>query len=95
MFIGSIIVHADAAGTTDLKFAVGNLGIAYKSGPDAATNSIVFGSGGGTLNGLSIGAVSTVNDAVITVTGTPEPASLSLLGLGGLLLVRRRSSRKA
>jgi MYXO-CTERM domain-containing protein len=95
LYLGSVTILADQVGTTNLKFAVGNLGIGYKSGADAASDLITFGSGGGTVLGSNIGAQSTVADAVITVTGTPEPASLTLLGLGGLLLVRRRSSRKA
>jgi PEP-CTERM motif len=75
------------AGTSNsnIFFKTGNGTISYESGLGGP--SINYGVGDAAVNGAQAGTVSSVADATIVV---PEPASLSLLGLGALSLIARR-----
>lgn len=86
----SFDIQGDAVGATDVFMTISGGGMAY-AGVDGAETFINFGTGDNAI--AAVGSVnpngqSAVADATITVI--PEPASLSLLALGALALVRRR-----
>lgn len=62
-----------------------------------AVGGNLFGATGGTTNAININRIFTMNGfdlngpTVTTTPTVPEPGSLALLGLGGLLLIGRRS----
>jgi hypothetical protein len=107
VYFGQITIKADNPGTTSIYLGVGTSQMGYSAGDDEIVNGQGAGLGYGNVflsptdltNGNQVSGVGSsyaaAADAVITVTGAPEPASLALLGLGGLCLLRRRSSRKA
>jgi hypothetical protein len=89
-YLGSMTVTGLTAGTADLFFAVGQSTISYK-GTSGQETTINFGTGDAAITAATIGAKSTVADATITVlAAVREPASLGLLGLGGMALLARR-----
>lgn len=73
---------------------VGSTNVFIKVGDKTLSNAInadspvFFGAGDASVSGKIVGAVSTLPDATINVI--PEPASLSLLALGALPMLRRR-----
>lgn len=83
-------VQADAVGVTELFLELEGGGMVY-AGVDGANTLATFGAGDDAIvavGSLNPGGRSLLADATITVV--PEPASLSLLALGALALVRRR-----
>jgi hypothetical protein len=88
--LASFTIRGDQIGTTDLFFEVAGGGMAY-SNTDPEDTLAVFGAGNDAINAhgnINLGGRSALADATITVV--PEPASLGLLALGALALVRRR-----
>lgn len=74
---------APGEGITSLSASIGNLLWAQSN---FAPAMVSFGAGA-LVNGGAIGAG---GDTVVTITNIPEPATLSLLGLGAVALIRRR-----
>jgi len=84
--VAEIVVHADAPGVASLWLQSGTATISFKSGKGGP--NINFGTGDASVDPRTAGVRSAVADGTITVL--PEPATLSLLGLGALSLIRRR-----
>ncbi len=83
-------VQADAVGVTELFIEIEGGGMVY-AGVDGEDTLATFGAGDAAISAvgsINPGGRSLLADATITVI--PEPASLSLLALGALALVRRR-----
>ncbi len=88
--LASFTIRADAIGQTELFFEIAGGGLVYAgtANPDILAN---FGTGDDAIaavGSLNPAGRSLLADATITVV--PEPASLGLLALGALALVRRR-----
>ena len=79
------ITAGDATGTTDLHLQVGGQRIGYAPGN---TTDVTFGLGQVASDRTVDGATDSVADATVSVI--PEPATLTLLGLAGLVGLRRR-----
>jgi len=99
VLVGSITFQATAAGTTDIKLAAGqSLIVGNAVATSTGLPNLGFGWGdallpvsvSGTQKYIAAGVVSTLADATVTVNAIPEPATLGLLALGGLALIRRR-----
>lgn len=87
--LGWVDVTGNAQGTVELRFAVGTLGIAQSGGlPGDRRIYMGWGDEGSSPLNNQVGGTSPVADAMINVA--PEPASLSLLALAGLVALRRR-----
>lgn len=89
--LATLTVRADAVGVTELFFEVAGGGLSYAGILDGTQVLADFGDGDDPIiavGSLNLGGRSALADATITVV--PEPASLGLLALGALALVRRR-----
>jgi hypothetical protein len=60
------------------------------AGPIGDTIRVAFGKLGGAAGGQSIAFDNMTLDAVTAATSVPEPASLSVVGIGALCVLRRR-----
>ncbi len=78
---------AGAAGNVGLSFYFDNLGVAVHSATDASSPLTTFDQ---IVIQRHNGAKPLVDNVILETIVVPEPAALSLLGLGGLALLRRR-----
>ncbi len=88
--VGVVTVHMDSNGSTPLFLATNANAIAYSTGQ----TTVNFGPNDPvTITNDPGGRKSLVADATLGTAGTvPEPASLGMLGLAGLLVARRRKA---
>lgn len=90
----TLTLRGDAPGVTELFFEIAGGGLSYAVGANAVPTSETFATFG--AGDDAIAAVGSLNPAGrslladATITVVPEPASLGLLALGALALVRRR-----
>jgi len=90
---GTLTFTATTPGTVNLFLQVGSGTISETNGSTTSTfgrNADGSGDDPTAVNNALIGAASQIADAVITITPIPEPASMSLLGLGAAALLGRR-----
>ena len=93
-YVGSINFTATTAGTSNLFFDVSSFHINYTAAsPDFNSHLVSFGINDNPVDGHADGTMSSVADAIITVNGVPEPASLTMLGLGMVALLARKRRR--
>jgi hypothetical protein len=87
--VSTLTIQATAEGTTQIFIESNEKTISFKpqAGQDPIT-SMFFGTGDASVDPRTPGVRSALPDATITVI--PEPASLSLLALGALPMLRRR-----
>lgn len=87
ILLGTMTFQFDKSAGPDGVFGIdGLIGGATWALSGAGVDPVVYGDGPGT-NGANIGAYA---GTFATITNIPEPATLSLLGLGAVALIRRR-----